>query len=41
MEGWPSREIIAAAYADDRLRVLIPIDIVGMLTDANPGGLFL
>lgn len=39
--GWPSAEIIGAMYDDDRLRALVPIDIVGMLTDRNPGGLYL
>jgi hypothetical protein len=38
--GWPATEIITAAYADDRLRGLIPIDAVGMLTDINPGGMY-
>lgn len=41
MEGWPASEVVAAAYADKRLSALIPIDIVGMLTDINPGGLYL
>jgi hypothetical protein len=39
--GWPAAEIIGAMYDDDRVRVLIPIDIAGMLTDRNPGGLYL
>ena len=38
--GWPAREIISAMYDDERLGPLIPIDIVGMLTDKNPGGLY-
>ncbi len=38
--GWPAGEIIAASYRDKRLRALIPIDIVGMTTDLNPGGLY-
>lgn len=41
MMGWPSQEIITAAAQDPVLRPLIPIDIVGMLTDLNPGGLYL
>lgn len=39
--GWPSREIVAAAYRTKELKMLIPIDRVGMLTDVNPGGLYL
>lgn len=34
-------EIVKAAYGHDELRGWIPIDIVGMLTDVNPGGLYL
>lgn len=41
MQGWPAREIITAMYADDRVKALIPIDIVGMVTDLNPSGLYL
>lgn len=41
MLGWPSAEIIDRAWQNDTLRPLIPIDIVGMLTDHNPGGLYL
>lgn len=40
VSGWPAREIIGAMYDDERLRALIPVDIVGMLTDKNPGGLY-
>lgn len=40
-QGWPAAEITAAAYNDERLKALIPIDRVGMLTDINPGGLYL
>lgn len=39
--GWPAAEILGAMFDDDRLNALIPIDIVGMLTDRNPGGLYL
>lgn len=39
--GWPAREIISAAYLQKNLRAYIPIDIVGHLTDYNPGGLYL
>lgn len=38
--GWPSKEIITAMHHDDRLRALVPIDIVGNLTDENPGDLY-
>jgi hypothetical protein len=40
VEGWPAAEIIAAMYRTTGLKSLIPIDIVGMLTDINPGGLY-
>ncbi len=40
VDGWPAAEIVARAYADSRLKALIPIDRVGMLTDVNPGGLY-
>lgn len=40
MGGWPARTIVAAAYDVDELRALIPIDVAGMLTDRNPGGLY-
>ena len=35
------RELIDACYRDERIRGTIPIDIVGMLTDHNPGGLYM
>lgn len=41
MEGWPSKEIITAMYHMPDVSVLIPVDIVGMVTDLNPGGLYL
>lgn len=41
VEGWPSAEIIDAMAQVDQLNVFIPIDIVGMLTTRNPGGLYL
>jgi len=40
VEGWPAKEIITAMYKDERLKALIPIDIVGMVTDENPGDLY-
>jgi len=39
--GWPAKEIVEAAYKTKELKMLIPIDRVGMLTDLNPGGLYL
>lgn len=41
VEAWPAGEIIAAMYQHDQLRNRIPIDIVGMTTHLNPGGLYL
>jgi hypothetical protein len=39
--GWPSSEIILAMHQTKKLTALIPIDILGMLTDVNPAGLYL
>lgn len=33
MLGWPSKEIVEAMCKVDELAILLPIDIVGMLTD--------
>lgn len=41
VQGWPAKQIISAMYEEERLRALVPIDTVGMLTDHNPGGLYL
>ena len=41
VEGWPAAEIIEAMYHHPRIRARIPIDIVGMLTDLNPGKMYL
>lgn len=38
--GWPAAEIVAAMRRDKRTRALVPIDVVGMLTDENPQGLY-
>jgi hypothetical protein len=39
--GWPAREILSAVADTPGLgRSLIPIDILGMLTDRNPKGLY-
>ena len=41
MQDWPSGEIIAAMDDTEELQALIPIDILGMVTSRNPGGLYL
>jgi hypothetical protein len=41
MLGWPAGEIIAAMDDTEELAVLVPIDLLGMLTDRNPGGMYL
>lgn len=38
--GWPAAEILAAMDDTPRLGVLVPIDVLGMLTDRNPDGLY-
>jgi hypothetical protein len=40
MCGWASGEIIAAMADTDELRALVPIDILGMVTDRNPSQLY-
>lgn len=37
---WPSPQIISAMYETEALRALVPIDVVGMLTEHNPEGLY-
>lgn len=39
VEGWPAAEIITAINA--RWPACVPIDIIGMLTDLNPSGVYL
>jgi hypothetical protein len=39
--GWPAREIYAAMENTPEVNPLLPIDKVGMLTEMNPGGLYL
>lgn len=39
VEGWPAREIIGAIA--DKWPAVVPIDILGMVTDRNPNGLYL
>lgn len=41
VQGWPAREVIEAMLDTPSLAVLVPVDIAGMLTDRNPGGLYL
>ena len=41
VQGWPSGEILAAITDTKPLAVLVPIDRLGMLTDRNPGGLYM
>jgi hypothetical protein len=38
--GWPAREIFTAMDATPKLRAMIPIDVLGMVTDVNPKGLY-
>jgi hypothetical protein len=40
VEGWPAREILTAMAATPRLAACVPIDILGMVTDLNPKGLY-
>lgn len=41
VEGWPAGEILARMQENPALAQWIPIDRIGMLTDLNPGGLYL
>jgi hypothetical protein len=41
MQGWPAGEIVAAIDDTQELRAVTPIDILGMVTDRNPNGLYL
>lgn len=40
VEGWPAAEIFTA-MCDSGMENMIPIDIIGMVTDRNPKGLYL
>lgn len=40
VEMWPAAEIMLAIH-DSVSEAIVPIDIIGMLTDRNPGGLYL
>jgi hypothetical protein len=39
--GWPAQQVVEAMYAQSNLRWALPIDLIGMVTDINPGGLYL
>lgn len=41
VRGWPAGEILAAMHDTESLSGLVPIDKLGMLTDRNPGDLYL
>jgi hypothetical protein len=41
MEGWPAGEVLAAMDDTPEVQALVPVDRLGMLTDCNPGGLYL
>lgn len=41
VEGWPAGEIFAAMDDTKAVKALVKIDILGMTTDRNPGGLYL
>lgn len=41
VQGWPAAEILGALDDDRRTTALVPIDVLGMLTDRNPQGLYL
>lgn len=41
MVGWAAAEIVEAAWWTPELRHIVPVDLVGMLTDVNPMGVYL
>lgn len=41
VQEWPAGEIYGAMYEDARLDTFVPIDLIGMLTDKNPMGVYL
>jgi len=41
VQGWPAGEILGAMDDTRALSALVPVDRLGMLTDRNPGGLYL
>jgi hypothetical protein len=41
VHGWPAAEIVAAIADTPSLAAYVPIDLLGMLTDRNPGKLYL
>jgi hypothetical protein len=40
VEDWPAAAVVEAAYQTPAIAALLPVDIVGMLTDLNPGELY-
>ena len=41
VRGWPAAEIVAAIADTPSLAAYVPIDLLGVLTDRNPGKLYL
>jgi hypothetical protein len=41
VQGWPAKDIIEAMLKHPKLNCMVPIDIVGMVTDTNPQQLYL
>ena len=41
VQGWPSAEIMLAIHQTEEMSAFVPIDVLGMLTDVNPGGFYL
>lgn len=41
VQGWPAGEVYEAMSRHPELGALVPVDRLGMLTDLNPGGLYL
>ena len=41
VRGWPAREVIEAMDDTPALAAFVPIDILGHLTDRNPGGVYM
>jgi hypothetical protein len=40
VQGWPAKDTFTAMNATPKLSALIPIDILGMVTDVNPKELY-
>lgn len=41
VDSYPAKPIIEAAELDSNLSGFVPLDLAGMLTDSNPGKLYL